>query len=82
MYVEQRGRLHCSAHLSGWARIETFFFGSGFLRTFVAPTFRGGRGLKLLFLRVSTGLIIVAPTFRGGRGLKPLNQINSKSGGV
>ena len=38
----------CSAHLSGWARIETYL--RELLITHdsfdVAPTFRGGRGLK------------------------------------
>ena len=36
----------------------------------VAPTFRGGRGLKHGRGCISFGKERVAPTFRGGRGLK------------
>ena len=37
---------HRSAHLSGWARIETIAVAVGDFVDDVAPTFRGGRGLK------------------------------------
>ena len=107
-----------SAHLSGWARIETPFVRIVAIRCTVAPTFRGGRGLKRprsrtlrgacggsahlsgwARIETKTDLILksvttssahlsgwariettrnaavwrwwhVAPTFRGGRGLK------------
>ena len=36
----------CSAHLSGWARIETHPWLVTDPQVAVAPTFRGGRGLK------------------------------------
>ena len=52
----------CSAHLSGWARIETnrrrlwrSNFGDGHRR--VAPTFRGGRGLKRFKTRPDAHLV-------------------------
>ena len=58
-----------SAHLSRWARIETSVARCGSADAFVAPTFRGGRGLKQPCIAKPIGSV-VAPTFRGGRGLK------------
>ena len=59
-----------SAHLSGWARIETPIIRGFKFQAAVAPTFRGGRGLKQHTGRVMQVHEYVAPTFRGGRGLK------------
>ena len=59
-----------SAHLSGWARIETRFLRWCRPGGKVAPTFRGGRGLKLERTYPHPAARLVAPTFRGGRGLK------------
>ena len=59
-----------SAHLARWARIETRSVLAERIVGMVAPTLRGGRGLKPGTARGQIPHAQVAPTLRGGRGLK------------
>ena len=72
-----------SAHLSGWARIETPFSRAGNGRSSVAPTFRGGRGLKLVSHAVKYAQLMRSAHLSGWariETLKFLNRVLSRPG--